>query len=172
MAINIYIRVYDLARELRQDTKLIIEELRREGADVDVPSNQVEQQVADRIRDRYAWQESSKLQKESFKHRKVIRISKNDVLRTKQMVVKSDKTILRENENKDLMYKECTYCRKRLEKKIIEKHENECSENPTLVRFNGSPVDNTKTTPKKRCRICEKNLPMFASDYCYGCKDK
>ena len=28
------VRIYDLAKELKQDTKRIIEELRREGADV------------------------------------------------------------------------------------------------------------------------------------------
>jgi translation initiation factor IF-2 len=47
------VRVYDLARELKQDTKRIIEELRREGADVDVPSNSVGKELADKIRNKY-----------------------------------------------------------------------------------------------------------------------
>jgi translation initiation factor IF-2 len=47
------VRVYDLARELKQDTKRIIEDLRREGIDVDVPSNSVSKEVADKIRNKY-----------------------------------------------------------------------------------------------------------------------
>lgn len=47
------IRVYDLAREVKQDTKRIIEELRREGADVDVPSNSVSKELAEKIRNKY-----------------------------------------------------------------------------------------------------------------------
>ena len=47
------VRIYDLARELKQEPKRIIEELRREGADVSVPSNSVEKDLADKIRNRY-----------------------------------------------------------------------------------------------------------------------
>ncbi len=47
------VRVYDLAREVKQDTKRIIEDLRREGADVDVPSNSVSKELADKIRNKY-----------------------------------------------------------------------------------------------------------------------
>jgi hypothetical protein len=47
------VRVYDLARELKQDTKRIIKELRREGADVKVPSNKVSENLADIIRSKY-----------------------------------------------------------------------------------------------------------------------
>ncbi len=47
------IRVYDLAKELKLDTKRLIEELRREGVDVSVASNSVAKEIADKIRDRY-----------------------------------------------------------------------------------------------------------------------
>ena len=47
------VRIYDLAKELKQDTKRIIEELRREGEDVSVPSNTVSKEMADKIRNRY-----------------------------------------------------------------------------------------------------------------------
>ena len=47
------IRIYDLARELKQDTKRVIEELRREGADVSVPSNSVTKEIAEKVRSRY-----------------------------------------------------------------------------------------------------------------------
>src|SRR5574338_501447 len=47
------IRIYDLAKELKQDTKRIIEELRREGEDVSVPSNTVSKELAEKIRNRY-----------------------------------------------------------------------------------------------------------------------
>lgn len=48
------IRVYDLAKELRRDNQLIIEEVRREGIDVSVPSNQIPFEVAERIRAKYS----------------------------------------------------------------------------------------------------------------------
>ncbi len=46
-------RIYDLARELKQDAKRVMEELRREGADVSVPSNSVSVELAEKIRLRY-----------------------------------------------------------------------------------------------------------------------
>ena len=46
-------RIYDLARELKQDTKRVIEELRREGIDVSVPSNSVSKEIAEKVRNRY-----------------------------------------------------------------------------------------------------------------------
>ncbi|HUF04591.1 MAG TPA: translation initiation factor IF-2 [Aridibacter sp.] len=53
MAVTKNIRVYDLARELKQDTKRVLEDLRREGADVSVPSNSVPKELADKIRAKY-----------------------------------------------------------------------------------------------------------------------
>ncbi len=53
MAVGTSVRIYDLARELKQDTKRIIEELRREGADVSVPANSVSKDLAEKIRNRY-----------------------------------------------------------------------------------------------------------------------
>ncbi len=53
MAVRKNIRVYDLARELKQDTKRILEDLRREGADVSVPSNSVSKEIADKVRTKY-----------------------------------------------------------------------------------------------------------------------
>src|SRR6266700_3448559 len=46
-------RLYDLAKELKIDTKRLIEEVRREGVDVSVPSNSIPKDVADKIRDKY-----------------------------------------------------------------------------------------------------------------------
>ncbi len=53
MAIAKKIRIYDLARELKQDAKRLMEELRREGADVSVPSNTVPSELAEKVRLRY-----------------------------------------------------------------------------------------------------------------------
>ncbi len=53
MAIGKKIRIYDLARELKQDAKRVMEDLRREGADVSVPSNSVSAELADKIRLKY-----------------------------------------------------------------------------------------------------------------------
>src|SRR5690606_5223449 len=47
------IRIYDLAREVKQDTKRVMEDLRREGADVSVPSNSVSAELADKVRLKY-----------------------------------------------------------------------------------------------------------------------
>ena len=53
MAIGKSIRVYDLARELKQDTKRVMEDCRREGADVSVASNSVSYDIADKVRNKY-----------------------------------------------------------------------------------------------------------------------
>ena len=53
MAIGKKIRIYDLARELKQDAKRVMEDLRREGADVSVPSNSVSAELAEKVRQRY-----------------------------------------------------------------------------------------------------------------------
>lgn len=47
------IRIYDLARDLKQDARRVIEELRREGADVSVPSNSVSVEIAEKVRLKY-----------------------------------------------------------------------------------------------------------------------
>src|ERR1044071_2540410 len=46
-------RIYDLAKELKLDNKKVIEDARREGIDVSVPSNTVPNEVAERIRAKY-----------------------------------------------------------------------------------------------------------------------
>lgn len=53
MPVRNSIRIYDLARELKQDTKRLIEELQREGADVSVASNSVSKELAEKIRNKY-----------------------------------------------------------------------------------------------------------------------
>ncbi|NOT47495.1 MAG: hypothetical protein HOP17_07065, partial [Acidobacteria bacterium] len=53
MAIGKKIRIYDLARDLKQDAKRVMEDLRREGADVSVPSNSVSIELAEKIRLKY-----------------------------------------------------------------------------------------------------------------------
>jgi len=53
MAAGKSIRVYDLAREVKQDTKRVMEDLRREGADVSGPSNSVSHELAEKVRSKY-----------------------------------------------------------------------------------------------------------------------
>ena len=53
MATGKSIRIYDLAREVKQDTKRVMEDLRREGADVSVASNSVPFELAEKIRNKY-----------------------------------------------------------------------------------------------------------------------
>ncbi len=47
------IRIYDLAKELKLDNKKVMDDARREGIDVSVPSNTVPMEVAERIRTKY-----------------------------------------------------------------------------------------------------------------------
>jgi len=53
MAIGKSIRIYDLAREVKQDTKRVMEDVRREGADVSVASNSVSHEIAEKVRNKY-----------------------------------------------------------------------------------------------------------------------
>jgi translation initiation factor IF-2 len=53
MTVSSKIRIYDLAKELKLDTKRLIEEVRREGVDVSVPSNSVSKELAEKIRNKY-----------------------------------------------------------------------------------------------------------------------
>jgi len=53
MATGKSIRIYDLAREVKQDTKRVMEDLRREGADVSVASNSVSFDIAEKVRSKY-----------------------------------------------------------------------------------------------------------------------
>jgi translation initiation factor IF-2 len=53
MAVRKTVRIYDLAKELKQDTKRVMEELRRAGADVSVASNSVPVEFADKLRNKY-----------------------------------------------------------------------------------------------------------------------
>jgi hypothetical protein len=53
MAFRKSVRIYDLARELKQDTKRVMEDLRRAGADVSVASNSVSAEFAEKVRSKY-----------------------------------------------------------------------------------------------------------------------
>lgn len=53
MPVGKKIRIYDLARDLKQDAKRVMEDLRREGADVSVPSNSVSVELAEKVRLKY-----------------------------------------------------------------------------------------------------------------------
>jgi hypothetical protein len=47
------VRLYALAKELKLDTKSLIEEVRREGIDIRVPSNKISKELAEKIRNKY-----------------------------------------------------------------------------------------------------------------------
>src|SRR5215471_875586 len=53
MTVTSKVRLYDLAKELKLDTKRLIEEVRREGVDVSVPSNSISKELAEKIRTKY-----------------------------------------------------------------------------------------------------------------------
>ncbi len=47
------VRIYDLAKELKLDNKKVIEEVRRFGYDVSVPSNSVPLEIAEKVKSKY-----------------------------------------------------------------------------------------------------------------------
>src|SRR5262245_52159620 len=47
------VRIYDLAKELKLESKKILEDARRMGVDVSVPSNTLEDNIAAKIREMY-----------------------------------------------------------------------------------------------------------------------
>ncbi len=53
MGLSGKVRIYDLAKELKLDTKRVIEDVRREGVDASVPSNSISKELADKIRNKY-----------------------------------------------------------------------------------------------------------------------
>ncbi|MDQ1525041.1 MAG: translation initiation factor [Pyrinomonadaceae bacterium] len=53
MTVQSKVRIYDLAKELKLESKRLIEEVRREGVDVSVPSNTVSKELAEKIRNKY-----------------------------------------------------------------------------------------------------------------------
>jgi translation initiation factor IF-2 len=63
MAASKKIRVYELAKELKQDPKKVIEDLRKEGADVSVPSNSVSIDIADKVRAKYSGTAEAKVKR-------------------------------------------------------------------------------------------------------------
>src|SRR5438094_8407447 len=52
-AVTSKVRLYDLAKDLKIDVKRLIEEVRREGVDVSVPSNSISKELAEKIREKY-----------------------------------------------------------------------------------------------------------------------
>ena len=66
------VRVYDLAKELKLDTRRLIEEVRRLGVDVTVPSNSVSYEIAEKIRNKYFPKEETPLKR----HVKVVKRAK------------------------------------------------------------------------------------------------
>src|SRR5438046_3254608 len=52
-AVTSKVRLYDLAKELNIATKQLIEDVRREGVDVSIPSNSISKELAENIRDKY-----------------------------------------------------------------------------------------------------------------------
>ncbi|MBX3299373.1 MAG: translation initiation factor IF-2 [Acidobacteria bacterium] len=74
MAIRKSVRVYDLAREIKQDTKRVMEDLRRLGADVSVASNSVSAEIAEKVRLKYF----PKVEAAPKRAIKVIRAAKKD----------------------------------------------------------------------------------------------
>ncbi len=101
MAVGKKVRVYDLAKELKQDTKRIIEELRREGADVSVPSNSVSKELAEKISNRY-------FPKAETTPKRTIKVIKKAVEKVKKEEIPTAETVSAPLEEKPSEIKEPT----------------------------------------------------------------
>ena len=80
MTVSSKVRIYDLAKELKLDTKRLIEEVRREGVDVSVPSNSVSKELAEKIRNKY-------FPKKETAVKRTVRVVKRAVLPTPESPV-------------------------------------------------------------------------------------
>ena len=82
MTVSSKVRIYDLAKELKLDTKRLIEEVRREGVDVSVPSNSVSKELAEKIRNKY-------FPKKETTVKRAVKVVKRAVLPTEAPVVEA-----------------------------------------------------------------------------------
>ena len=80
MTVSSKVRIYDLAKELKLDTKRLIEEVRREGVDVSVPSNSVSKELAEKIRNKY-------FPKKETAVKRAVKVVKRAVLPTPEVAV-------------------------------------------------------------------------------------
>jgi translation initiation factor IF-2 len=80
MTVSSKVRIYDLAKELKLDTKRLIEEVRREGVDVSVPSNSVSKELAEKIRNKY-------FPKKETAVKRVVKVVKRAALPTPEALV-------------------------------------------------------------------------------------
>src|SRR5215470_8957796 len=80
MTVTSKVRLYDLAKELKLDTKRLIEEVRREGVDVSVPSNSISKELAEKIRTKY-------FPKKEAAAKRVIKVVKRAALPTAEDVL-------------------------------------------------------------------------------------
>jgi translation initiation factor IF-2 len=74
------VRIYDLAKELKLDNKKVIEEVRRFGYDVSVPSNSVPPDIAEKVKSKYFPQKAqSERRVKLVKHRNEVVDSGNAI---------------------------------------------------------------------------------------------
>jgi Translation initiation factor IF-2, N-terminal region len=167
------VRVYDLAKELRRDTKLIVQELRRAGADVEVPSNYVSKELANLIRNKY----SRKLDVAPMRAIKIIKNSdvsgleryessfQQEEIRTYNCTICSD---FKCNDQKQLE-RHINFCKDKSEDKIEKPIPEKTIEKPNYIHL---PIPQQKGSKKMRCKNCGDAFPMPQSNICYQCKDK
>ncbi|MBK7510932.1 MAG: translation initiation factor IF-2 [Chloracidobacterium sp.] len=99
MAIRKSVRIYDLARELKQDTKRVMEDLRRAGADVSVASNSVSAEFAEKVRNKY-FPKTETAPKRAIK---VIKAKKDDVAPAEgSEIVELDEPVIEKHEAEQL----------------------------------------------------------------------
>src|SRR5215207_9203589 len=91
MTVSSKVRIYDLAKELKLDTKRLIEEVRREGVDVSVPSNSVSKELAEKIRNKY-------FPKKELAVKRAVKVVKRAALPTPEAPAAEDEPELQEAE--------------------------------------------------------------------------
>jgi translation initiation factor IF-2 len=87
-AVTSKVRIYDLAKDLKIDTKRLIEEVRREGVDVSVPSNSISKELAEKIRDKYFPKQSATIKRAV----KIVKKAARPVVEEEPVAVESEET--------------------------------------------------------------------------------
>ncbi len=137
---NKKIRIYDLAKELKQDVQCVIEEARREGSDVSVPSNSLSKELADKMRKKYLSNENRPLKDKIRIIKKSKRTPDKISSNNKNRTPKKPSVVLKTKKK----YK-CQYCYAKVLAKRYKNHTlNECPKRPSITSIERPAMQNAK----------------------------
>src|SRR5216683_1996484 len=162
MTLSSKIRIYDLAKELKIDTKRPIEEVRSAGVDVSVPSNAISKGLAESIRIKYL------PKKETMAKRSIRAATKAKGRQQIEILVIEPKKTPHGNQKERAGVGICEVCGAiALSKSKLNTHS---------LNVHGTSQHKILTTKlhsrAKRCRDCGKKLEQKEKErggFCYAC---